>query len=72
MTASASRRPDPVEVLALELAHRRLERRLYHVEVADHPSLVKSRALDDDLDPVIVCVQITFRRRKPRDTVQRP
>lgn len=66
------RRPDCVEVLTFELADSILERRLDQVEVADHSSLVKGRALDDDLYPVIVFVEITLGRREPRDTVQRP
>lgn len=66
-------RPDQVvEVLPLESGHCLLERGLDDVEVADHPSPVEGLPLDDDLHPVIVCVEIALRRWEPRNTVQRP
>ena len=65
-------RPDRVQVLALEWSDGRLERGVDGVEVANHPSLVKVRTFDDNLHPVIVCVELALRRREPRYPVQRP
>ena len=63
------RRPDRVEVLALECGNGLFERGLEDVEVADHPSPVKRRALDDDLHPVVVSVELALGRWEPRYAV---
>jgi hypothetical protein len=65
-------RSDQVKVLALERADGITERGLDDVEVADHPALVEGCSLDDDVDTVVVRVEISFRRREPRDAVKRP
>jgi hypothetical protein len=65
-------RPDRVEVLAFELVDGFSKRGLDDVEIADHPSRVEVLALDDDLDPVIVCMKIALWRREPGNTVQCP
>jgi hypothetical protein len=65
-------RPDGVEVIVLELADRFSECGLDDIEVADHPSPVESLSLDDNLDPVIVCMEIAFGRREPGNTVHCP
>jgi hypothetical protein len=65
-------RTDRVKVLALKLGDGFSEGALDDVEVADHPSPVEGLALDDDLDPVIVFVEIALGRWEPGNTVQCP
>jgi hypothetical protein len=66
------RRPDRIQVLALECCDGGAERGLDGVEVTHHPSPVECRTLDDDLHPVVVCVELALGRGEPRYAVQRP
>jgi hypothetical protein len=66
------RRPDRVEVLAVECADGLVQSGLEDVEVADHASPIECRALNNDLHPVVVCMKIPLGRGEPGNTVQCP